>query len=569
MKKKISILLMACIIVGLLTGCFKSNWQKYQEAVASLNNNDLKFRTELTLEGDNAFTREYLDSEKVTLIVDGSMSAKSVMAEMSVSINIPSVNTTVELTDIIIDEDKMYINAQKLFTLFVEDTDAAEYMEETLMNGKSYICIDTREYLNTDKSQTTDDEGFTSGITSIYENIYQNNDVVTAKYTAETLTNEKSNILMDMDEDANAEKALDNMITNIMGIYDTVIQNHDAVSKDGNTYTVNLDGSAIEELVLGVIEYIQDNKETFYDLSIQIYSDDILESTGLTMEEVEDLREENLVIIDNMLVELKDSIDAKDFSNTSYTSKVDDKSQELTLIFNAYDELNFKYSYTAEKTDIGSIQVPEEYITMSEFVDIINSLEYTDFGDTASSDNDEFSFNVKYADTNPQIIDPDLSGYTYLTNYSFKSDISGEVFNVPVIDGELYGGTGSIYSYTENSELYISYYSWYMSDEEFLTYCEDYFCDEYNYYGEYGYKACYSDAYVSADGNTVVMALAYDYGYDSVYTDIYMFHCINEEEMLYGQVSVNNEYIDTTESAILSEYGQLLGVDFMQFLNLF
>lgn len=532
MKRFVGALLGICIIMGLLTGCGKSNWQRYKDALASLNKNDLKFTLELAVEGENEIVSGIVDADSIKLIVDGNVSADNEMAEMSFSLNIPSAQTTVELTDVIIDGTKMYMNGQKLFTI-ISDSVGTEDTADMLMDGNSYILMDMDADLNINEPQIRENDGLLT------------------------------------------------LIKNMSGIYETAITDQDAVSKDGNTYTLSLDGSAIQDLTLKVVTDVQDNKETYYDtisdLVTQMYSNDILELIGSTIEDLENSRDEILTQLDDILAELRDSIETADFSNTSYTSKVDDKSTELDLTFIMGNEINLKYSYSAEKTDMNSVQTPEDYILWSEFEDVINSLDINsdnqaeagDSGGDAAVDNEPFSFNATGGDSNPQILDADLSGYTFLTNYSLESDITGEKYIVPIIDSELYESTGSIYSTSESSGVSTSYYCWDMYNEEFLAYCEEYFRDTYEFYGEYGIEAYYSDAYVSADGNTVIMAMAYDMGYETVLTEVYVFQYINEEEMLYGLVGIDNNNLDETDNAILSEYSQLLGVDLTGYLNLF
>lgn len=527
MKKFLGMLLTVCIILGLLAGCGKSALEQYNDAVAKLSKSDQKFTMELAVEGDKLELTGIADVESLKLIFDGNISADATMAEIAVSLNIPSAQTTVELTDIIVDENKMYINGQKLMTLMSSMFGAGD-MTEPIMGDKTYILMDTEEYMGT--KEISEDSGF---------------------YT---------------------------LVKNISEIYNKILKDHDAASKDGSAYLLKLDGSAIEEFLLAVIGDIKENKEVYYDAVLELYSDEVLESIGISKDDLTEQREETLTTLGDILTEIESELENADFSKSNFNAKVDDKSMETVLNFIMGDDLNMNFSYSSEKTEMDSVTAPTDYILWSEFEDALNSLnDYSSgiYGDddsdggTSAVDNQEFSFNTTTDESISQIHTADLSGYANLTNYNLVSDITEAEYNVPIIDGELYESTGSIYSTSDNGGVNISYYAWDLYGDEFLDYCEEDLRGTYEFYGEYGMTASFSDAYVSPDGNTVVMAMAYDLGDNYIVTEVYVFQYINEEEMLYGMIEIYNDDIDEADTTILSEYSDLLGFDLNSFLSLY
>lgn len=518
MKRFLGMLLTVCIILGLLTSCGKSVLEQYSDAVAKLLKSDQKVKVELAVEGDGLEITGIPDMESLKLIWDGTASADGDMAEFSLSLNIPSLQTTIELTDIVISDHKMYLNYEKLFNA-ISGIIGVDDISGNIMGDTSYVMMDLEEFSAIDSMQLQEDS------------------------------------------------ELINLIKNIYEIYYKTLEEHDAVTKDGSTFLLTLDGDAIREFLVAMIGNVKENKDVYYDAILEMYSEDFFESMNTSKE---DLTEQ----LDEILTKIEDEVENSDLSESSFNSKVTSTSRELVLNLLAGDDFKLNYSYSSEKTEMDDITTPTDYILWSEFADTMNSLDdYSSGiyggGGASVSDSQEYSFNMVTDESISQIHTVDLSGYAKLINYNLVSNITDAGYSVPIIDGEIYESAGTISSSSNSTGVYISYYTLDLYGDEFLDYCEEDLFYTYDYYMEYGMTVAYSDVYVSADGNTLVTAMSYDLGNNHIATEVYVLQYLNDREMLYGIVEMYSSDMKTSDNKILSEYSELLGFDLSSFLTLY
>ena len=552
MKKAISLILAACMLIGLMTGCMgKTGLDGYQEAVSNLSSDGMGFNLNMEISGNSELLSRFVDSGKMNLIVDGAISYKQEVASLSISITIPPAQTAVELTDIIIYGNYMYVNGEKLFTMLNLSDDSVS-APDSLLDGNSYIQIDMN------------DKGY-----NIWASEMENEGLLT-------------------------------LGKNMTQIYESVMNDNKAASNEGDTYKLALTDSGMKSLTSGVINDIAKNKETYYDALSETGLLGLFSSGGS--------KEETMQELDSSLAKFNEDIEANDFAGSTYTASVNKDIVESKFDLLMGESAIIHCSYTGQKSDVSHIQIPVGYIEWSDFETSLGEFQgnsdistllpsggsagNTDTpggegGEGASPpnggaeeeekepvewkiDNPEFNFNTTQGTENSQLVNGDLSGYTHLKEYTVATVNGENEYVVPLFEGEQHIGPAYVSARTETElSVYVQLISEYGND--FSGYCQNWFENDYSFFGEFGYSACYSDAYLSADSNTMVFALAsaHDEAGEEVEVSIYVFQKLSDTNLLSYQINFTPKNLSETDSAIIGEYGRALGHDLTPYITLY
>lgn len=541
-KKTGAVLLCLVMLVSILAGCGKEPIDGYYDTYADMNKvQEQSFSTsiDITLMSgleDLIGDLGDMSGNTISLVLEGTASYKNKQVEMVVSLSTSKPKMNIELTDVIIDGNDIYVNLASIFTsMTMIDPYADEYITE-LLGDKDYVKIDAYEDLGVDL------------------------------WSATVQSDAGSDALMDLAKKLDA--VLDNEIKNA---------SPSIFTSSDNEYAMSMDGVFIKNTSLAIVANIEANLEDYIDDLIGLISEneELIAGLGIPASDFAENRSTIITEIKNLLPDLADMIENADFSGVSAGSSIayDKSAKTYTTVMNmsvdgAFD-LNINTTSTAASVD--AVTVPKSYIGFADIMALIDEYNYGydyDYDYDYNYEEQELNYDVLTLKDNPAFLDADVTGSEYLESYTIIGWYSEEEYNVPAVSGDYVYQNGDYLSTTGEGieHTYVTYTLYGSNVIEFLG--ED-FTEKYslNFSSEYYENVKYTDMFVSPDGSFAAIAMDYDAFGDHAF-DIFLAYDtgIDDEAILINVAVWQNDMTDAT-ATVLSELSALYGVDLSMFLR--
>ena len=546
MKKITAVLLGFLLCLPLISGCGKNPVEAYfdtAEEIANLQEQQFTFSIDIESDSLSRF------GSAITLIIAGNVSAinKQMTATMTLATASPKI--TVELTDIILDNNRLYINMKSVLSAILtlpgmeNDENSADYLDE-LMDGNEYLFVD-----------------------------YADLDLQLWDYPSQ-------NHYM--------------LLQRPLEIINTEIRNADPpiITADGKAYSMQMNGEFIKALSFTLLNDVEEN--------IDIYTDYILDFLDYFTNGMENLGlpENYLTLPDNLsrselknqlqegipnIMDSLDDIRHQEWEALNYYSSIEKNKDAYTYVVEASSQDNFSLNmnYIAEKASIATITPPEKAMEYSEIFERIQNIanpfdEYDDDYDDDFDDDYEYAeidYNIVYGTTNPQVLDADVENCRYLKLYTLSSLDDETIYSIPaIIDEDAY--ISEHYLDTEAEDVSISYsFDYHNYDAGMIAIMEENVVNNLSVAIEFGdTNPQNSDLWLSADGSFAIMSSATDsYGEYRNCVIYIIYKTGNEsswglEEVICIEISLWIEDLTSKSYDLLSEFSDILGIDLLDYL---
>jgi len=482
MKKLTVVLFCFALLIPLISGCGIDPVDAYYNTVEEMTKiQEQKFSFSFDVESDSLSQF----GSSITLTMDGAVSVKNKQMTATMTLTTASPKMTVELTDIIFDNSKLYINMETLFSAIftlpgMESTEnPADYLDE-YMGGNKYLYIDYAD---------------------LALPIWDYN-------------NQSNHVLLQRPLDV-----IDNAIKSA---------NPPIITADGNAYIMEMNGEFIRTLLFTLINDLEENLDTYTDNIL-----DIIDEYTSYMEKL-DMPEDFLVIPDDIsrselknqlqeyipyIRDMLEDIRQQQWDALKYYSYVEKNKDAYTnnIEVNSEDIASLSISYSANKADIAAIELPEKAIAYSEILERIQSafsdLSDVDFDDDYSiyDEKIDIDYSIIQGATNPRLLDADVEDCQYFQLYTMTSGATDTEYNIAnIIEEDAY--VGSYYFSTEAEGVSISYNfdDLYFYDG-IVALLEENVVNDLSRSSSAEYTNLnHSDMWISADGSFALMSCAAD-----------------------------------------------------------
>lgn len=531
MKKLIAALLVLCLVVGGLAGCNKSEDAAESAEAASPREGLTDLLNQMSAVAQQEFDMEIAISgmdvegtivDDMSLRMNGTYNNET--QEMQAAVELTSGQMTVQLTDMIVKGNAVYINARDLYNVLF-----------------SYMSGGTLGETDTDMSAVVD--SILGDATYLYEE--SASDVFSSADSTQTIADNLSTVLLDTIEDL------------------------DLITEADGTYTVVIEGENVKTVSNALLNDVSTNLDSYTD-SLWSYVQEVMGMVGETAGEAVDMdQDEFKTEIQSLIDEVLANIDTVDFSAASidFSLGYDESTSTYTETIGFKDtasgtEINI--TSTTKEAEVEAVTEPTEYITSDELTANTESLYGTDLtGDgTDTGEAADFSYSVTTDSAMTSFVDQDLAAYTSLT--AGELTISGDsTVQVPLI-GDSGTTTGANLSATGTC-LYQQVELEPADDLE--TMVSEAVDSMKSGIGDSIANVSVSDLVINDDGSACAISVNYT---DSGYGDVSMLVALslpadNSDEVVVMYLGVYHDLMDSDSNTVLSELGQVMGVNLTTF----
>lgn len=568
--KKLTAVLLCLLLLPLLSSCAVKPVDAYFDTMAEMEKiQEQNFTCTIEVESE-----QFADfGSSVSLVLDGSYSAKNkqMTATCTMALQAPK-KITMELTDIILDNNKLYINieslASSIFTL--SGTSGMEDSMSALFGDNEYIMLDYDDY----------------GM-DIWE--------MAAAAAAPASSSADTSV---------PGASLVPLVQNLQNVVEGKIKSADppVISAESEAYVLTMDGAFIYGLLNAIVDNMDENLDTYsaaiYDFYNEViaYAENYIDNMGQSVEdlglpefsqaELKDGLREGLANVREALAD----VDPQDWAANSCSSSIIKGKDSYTcaIKMNWEDVAALNISYVITKAEIAAIKAPAKYTDMKTLIENLQDLtglggdddyDYTyDFGDDDGDIVDvEIQYNlIRGADTQ-RFLGADTEGSKYLQMYTMNSGNTDTAYDLPApIDNDPY--ISEYYISAGAKGVNLAYYALGIYGREgIITMMEDTVKSDIAIYESMDYtNARNSDMWLSADGKFALMGFCMDTeswsGDTTQYYKAYgMFSTGKDdnwgnEEIIRLEISVWEEEIIPATLELLAELGNIWGIDLPEYM---